>query len=98
VNPGITTRGAPLASLARRCWHAVATLQELRASAPSPLAVTLLGEPLAIAELAAGTASARVVAFADRCPHRSAKLSLGTVESRDLRCAYHGWRFGSDGR
>jgi phenylpropionate dioxygenase-like ring-hydroxylating dioxygenase large terminal subunit len=59
--------------------------------------VTLLGERLAVAELGGA-----VVAFADRCPHRSARLSLGTVETfgsegSALRCAYHGWRFGSSG-
>jgi phenylpropionate dioxygenase-like ring-hydroxylating dioxygenase large terminal subunit len=89
---GVSDRGAPLASLARRFWHAVATLDELHAAAPSPLAVTLLGERLALAELG-GVA----VAFADRCPHRSARLSLGTVDAGALRCAYHGWSYGSDG-
>ena len=89
---GITERGAPLAQLARRCWHAVATLDELRAVAPKPLPVTLLGERLAVAEL-----GETVVAFADRCPHRSAQLSLGTVEAGSLRCAYHGWSFGAGG-
>lgn len=92
---GITLRGTPIAALARRCWHAVATLEQLRAAAPSPLAVTLLGERLAIAELGADTRSVSV--FADRCPHRSARLSLGTVEDGALRCAYHGWTYGSDG-
>src|SRR4029077_7450737 len=32
------------------------------------------------------------------CPHRRADLSYGYVESRGLRCNYHGWRFDSDGR
>lgn len=96
TSTGISSRGAPLAGLARRCWHVVATLDEVRTAAPSPLAVTLLGERLAVAELTYGP-SVRVVAFADRCPHRSASLSLGVVEGSELRCAYHGWRFGSDG-
>lgn len=106
---GVTGRGAPLASFARRCWHVVATLAELRAQAPAPLAVTLLGERLVVAELTNGrrdrlgdsvsdlVSDSVVVAFADRCPHRSARLSLGTVDGSELRCAYHGWRFGSDG-
>jgi hypothetical protein len=44
LKEGVTARGAPLAAFARRCWQAVATLGELREAAPSPLAVTLLGE------------------------------------------------------
>lgn len=39
-----------------------------------------------------------VVAVRDRCSHREAKLSLGTVEDGCLRCPYHGWVFGADGR
>lgn len=34
----------------------------------------------------------------DRCPHRSARLSNGTVQSDGLlRCPYHGWRFDDAG-
>jgi phenylpropionate dioxygenase-like ring-hydroxylating dioxygenase large terminal subunit len=38
-------------------------------------------------------------ALRDRCPHRGARLSRGQVmDDGSLRCAYHGWRFGGDGR
>jgi phenylpropionate dioxygenase-like ring-hydroxylating dioxygenase large terminal subunit len=37
-------------------------------------------------------------AAADRCPHRRAPLSAGTVDGGVLRCAYHGWSFAGDGR
>jgi phenylpropionate dioxygenase-like ring-hydroxylating dioxygenase large terminal subunit len=33
----------------------------------------------------------------DRCPHRRAPLSSGTVHDGVLRCAYHGWAFAGDG-
>jgi 5,5'-dehydrodivanillate O-demethylase oxygenase subunit len=33
-----------------------------------------------------------------RCPHRGADLSYGFVEQCGLRCNYHGWLFGPDGR
>ncbi len=37
-------------------------------------------------------------ALLDRCPHRGAALSLGTVtEDGSLQCRYHGWRFRGDG-
>jgi phenylpropionate dioxygenase-like ring-hydroxylating dioxygenase large terminal subunit len=33
----------------------------------------------------------------DRCPHRRAPLSSGTVHDGVLRCAYHGWAYAGDG-
>ncbi len=81
----------------RYFWHPVCQLQDLTAARPHPLAVQLLGQNLAIA--AAGPADApRVVAVTDRCPHRSTRLSVGWVEDDGIRCAYHGWCFGPDGR
>ncbi|WCO67676.1 Rieske 2Fe-2S domain-containing protein [Iamia majanohamensis] len=73
-------------------WHPVCTLDELRAVAPRPLAVTLLGRPLAVADLG-GT----VAAVDDRCLHRSARLSVGWVDDGAFRCGYHGWRYAPDG-
>lgn len=37
-------------------------------------------------------------ALLDRCAHRGVRLSLGSVVDGTLRCRYHGWRFGGDGR
>lgn len=33
----------------------------------------------------------------DRCPHRGARLSQGTLEGDELVCAYHGFRFDAAG-
>ena len=79
----------------RHFWHPVCTVAELRAAADGcrPLAVTLLGEGLAVAEI-----GGEIAAFADRCIHRSTKLSVGRIEAGGLRCAYHGWLYGADGR
>ena len=33
----------------------------------------------------------------NRCAHRNLKLSLGTVEGCNVRCAYHGWAYDGDG-
>lgn len=38
------------------------------------------------------------VAIEDRCPHRAAPLSLGTLRGDDVQCGYHGFTFSSDGR
>jgi vanillate O-demethylase monooxygenase subunit len=68
----------------------VALVEEIR---ETPVAVRLLGEPWVVAKL-----DGRVVALRDKCPHRGAPLSAGCVVGGTLRCAYHGWRFGDDGR
>lgn len=34
----------------------------------------------------------------DRCPHRGTSLSYGWVEDDAVRCRYHGWKFGPDGK
>jgi vanillate O-demethylase monooxygenase subunit len=75
-------------------WHPVCTLAELEAAAPHPLAVTLLGRRLAVAGLGGDT----VAVLADRCAHRSTRLSIGWIEGESVRCAYHGWRWAPDGR
>lgn len=39
-----------------------------------------------------------ITAILDRCIHRGAQLSLGTVEAGAIRCPYHGWKFDHSGR
>ena len=74
----------------RRCWHPVARSNEV---STEPTRVLLLGEPLVLYR-----SNGEVVSFLDRCPHRRAPLSLGSCDGEVLQCAYHGWRFGGDGR
>lgn len=38
-----------------------------------------------------------LAALQDRCPHRFAPLSMGSVHGATVQCAYHGLRFGADG-
>jgi phenylpropionate dioxygenase-like ring-hydroxylating dioxygenase large terminal subunit len=43
------------------------------------------------------------VLMPNQCPHRGARLSLGTIEQDEhgralLRCGYHGWQFGASGQ
>ena len=73
----------------RRCWHPVARPSEVT---EQPRQVFLLGEPWVLYR-----AGGRIVAFADRCPHRRTPLSLGRCEADALQCAYHGWRFDPSG-
>ncbi len=75
----------------RRAWHCVAHSDEVTST---PAQVWLLGEPWALVRLGSEGA---VRAFVDRCPHRSAPLSIGTVVGAELQCAYHGWRYDESG-
>ena len=75
----------------RACWHPVAFSSEL---GDRPLHADLLGEPLVVWRGADG--SPRVMS--DLCVHRGTALSLGWIQGDELVCAYHGWRYGGDGR
>jgi phenylpropionate dioxygenase-like ring-hydroxylating dioxygenase large terminal subunit len=72
-------------------WHPVARSVEV---ATAPVSVTLLGRRVVLWR----TPSDAVVAAPDRCPHREAPLSAGTVDDGCLKCAYHGWTFGDEGK
>lgn len=39
-----------------------------------------------------------VTALLDKCLHRGAQLSLGTVHNGSIQCPYHGWRFNENGQ
>ena len=71
-------------------WHPVALSADV---ADKPVAAQLLAQALVLWRDAQGA----VHAWADKCPHRGAKLSLGRVvhgaAQSVLECAYHGWQF-----
>jgi phenylpropionate dioxygenase-like ring-hydroxylating dioxygenase large terminal subunit len=73
-------------------WHPVAIAGQLAAGAIA--ASQLLDLPIALWRDSAGG----VHVWEDRCPHRGTAFSLGTVKGDSLRCAYHGWTFGAEGR
>ena len=75
----------------KNMWYVAAWSYELGSDAP--IARMIIGESIAFYRKRDGT----VVAIEDRCPHRHAPLSLGRVEGDDLRCMYHGLKFGCDG-
>ena len=75
----------------RDYWYAVATEAEISGQ---PVGRTLLGEKIVIYRDPSGN----VIAAPDRCPHRQAPLSAGSVEKGVLSCCYHGWSFGGKGK
>lgn len=44
------------------------------------------------------SASGKLTALADRCPHRGMRLSYGFVRGEALSCIYHGWSYGRTGQ
>ena len=75
----------------RGYWYVVAESDDITAG---PHAVRVLGEAVVVWRGPDGA----LVAAPDRCPHREAPLSLGTVDDGCLSCCYHGWKFGAEGR
>lgn len=72
-------------------WHPVAAVQDV---AQEPLAVHLLERNIVLWRDGEGA----IQAFADQCPHRGARLSLGRVHDGRLECPYHGWQFEASGQ
>lgn len=74
----------------RPYWHPVALSEEVPAD--RPIATSLLGERIVLYR-----ASGKVAALRDLCVHRGTPLSLGWIDGDQLVCAYHGWRYVSNG-
>lgn len=71
----------------------VATTLAVDDAVEAPRRVEVAGVGYVVARLGEDVVAAR-----DRCPHRGAPLSAGTIKDSCLVCPYHGWRFGSDGK
>lgn len=71
-------------------WYAAALITEIGAQ---PFARRICGRDLVLFR----TGSGRLAALEDRCAHRHAPLSLGTVAGEAIQCGYHGLRFAPDG-
>jgi phenylpropionate dioxygenase-like ring-hydroxylating dioxygenase large terminal subunit len=78
----------------RRYWLPVCTSDQLPKRDSDPLRVRLVGENL----VAFRDTRGQVGLLQEACPHRGASLALGRVEECGIRCLYHGWKFGVDGR
>jgi phenylpropionate dioxygenase-like ring-hydroxylating dioxygenase large terminal subunit len=74
----------------RRFWYPVVPVVELQGGLKS---FELLGEKIVLWRDGEG----KPAAVRDRCCHRSAQMSLGTVVEGQLKCPYHGWEFDGAG-
>lgn len=70
----------------RRFWYPVVPIADLSDGLKT---FELLGEKI----LLWLDSDDRPIAAQDRCCHRSAQLSLGTVINGNISCSYHGWQF-----
>ena len=76
----------------RNYWYPILQSDEL--GREKPVGIQCLGEHLVVWRDDCGSPAV----LSDRCPHRSAKLSLGRVLEGNLQCALHGLRFDSGGK
>lgn len=83
-----------MGNVMRRYWLPVCTSAQIPNPDSDPLRVRLVGENLVAFRDTRGA----VGVLQENCPHRGASLALGRVEDNGIRCLYHGWKFGVDGR
>jgi phenylpropionate dioxygenase-like ring-hydroxylating dioxygenase large terminal subunit len=78
--------------LLRNAWYIAAWADEI--GNEQPLARRICNEPIILFRDRAG----RLGALADRCCHRAAPLSMGTVVEEGIQCGYHGLVIDTSGR
>ena len=89
-----TGPGTAMGNLFRRFWQPVALSRELSGPDGAPIRVRIMGEDF----IAFRDSHGDVGLVSPRCPHRGADLYFGRNEACGLRCAYHGWKFDTQGR
>jgi phthalate 4,5-dioxygenase oxygenase subunit len=95
LNERLTRVGpeTPMGEVFRRYWIPAALSEELPEPDGAPIRVRLLGE-----DLVAFRDSSGEVGLVDAyCAHRKAPLFYGRNEECGLRCAYHGWKYDTQG-
>ncbi len=85
-----TAAGTPLGEYFRRFWQPVCMSEQLR---DLPLAITVMGEELVAYRDKAGT----IGVLQRHCCHRGASLEYAIIQSKGIRCSYHGICYSEDG-
>lgn len=83
----------PMGKLFRRYWIPALESGELPEPDCPPVRVKLLGEEL----IAFRDTDGKLGLIDEYCPHRKVSMYFGRNEQCGLRCAYHGWKFDTDG-
>ena len=89
-----TGTNTAMGRLMRYYWIPALLSAELSGPDCPPVRVKLMGERL----VAIRTTDGSVALLEEQCPHRRASLYFGRNEEQGLRCVYHGWKYGLDGR
>ena len=84
--------GTPGGELLRRYWLPLRPYAQLLSE--PVMKVRLLGEDLVLFR----TLNEDIGLIGDRCAHRSMGMAWGIPDEDGLRCSYHGWLYGTDGR
>ncbi|MFT4191355.1 MAG: Rieske 2Fe-2S domain-containing protein, partial [Comamonas sp.] len=77
----------------KNCWYCAGWDHEVNSGRNALVHRKIAGEDIVFYR----TATGKVIAMEDRCPHRHAPLSVGQKEGDGIRCMYHGMKFESDG-
>jgi phthalate 4,5-dioxygenase len=88
-----TGPGTPTGELFRRYWLPALLAEELEAGGP-PVRVKILSERL----IAFRNEDGEYGLVDEFCAHRGASLWFGKIEDCGIRCAYHGWKYATDGQ
>lgn len=86
-------QGTHMGAFLRLFWIPVLLSSELPKPDCPPIRVSLLGEKL----IAFRNSNGKVGLLSEKCPHRRASLFFGRNEEGGIRCAYHGWKFDTNG-
>ncbi len=89
-----TGPGTAMGDVFRHFWQPVALASELPEPDGPPLRIRVLDQDLRLFRASDGS----VGVVSPRCPHRGADLFFGRNEGGGITCAYHGWKFATDGR
>ena len=84
--------GTPCGELMRRYWIPIAPAAQLLENPVRP--VRVLGEDLVLYRDRSGNLGL----IGNRCLHRLVDMQYGIPDENGLRCPYHGWLYGADGR
>ena len=87
-----TGRNTDMGKLLRTFWQPIATSQSIAVGNAKPIRV--MGEDLTLYRGESG----HTYLVAGRCAHRLTVLHTGWVQGEEIRCIYHGWKYGGDGQ
>jgi phenylpropionate dioxygenase-like ring-hydroxylating dioxygenase large terminal subunit len=89
-----TGPGTPTGELFRQYWLPALLAEELPENDGPPVRVKMLSERL----IAFRNSEGEYGLIDEFCAHRGVSLWFGNVKECGIRCAYHGWKYGTDGQ